>query len=417
MSLGYSKQPNIVPNFGLMTQSMSARRAGFVWPRVRMRLKYEALQRCNVRISALVSFLIKSVIVGLAAAFVVLWLRPGLLPLQGRAAVETPANGLYGPASYAEAVNKAAPAVVSVYTRTLVTEPLGGDFTDPLLRGLFGDRMVRRPYSGLGSGVIASEDGYVLTNLHVIEGVDNIRVALFDGRIAEAEIVGTDTATDLAVLKIGLDDLPVAQLVVENRLRTGDVVLAIGNALGLNHTVTMGIVSATGRGEIGAFGQDELIQTDAAINPGNSGGALINPDGGVVGINRLSRRVGEGISFAVPADLAGFVLNQIIENGTVRRAWLGANLADMPVGMGATGQGVHGVQITEIYHGGPAWRAGLRLGDILTHANGEPLLGARQLLRDVAQGEPGDTIELEAIRNGQAYIADVTLIEQPRLRS
>lgn len=370
-----------------------------------------------MRISALISFLTKSIIVGLAAAFVVLWLKPGLLPLTRSVAVETPANGFHGPASYAEAVNKAAPAVVSVYTRTLVTEPLGGDFSDPLLRGLFGDRMVRRPYAGLGSGVLVSEDGYILTNLHVIEGVDNIRVALFDGRIAEAEVVGIDTATDLAVLRIELNELPVAQLAAEYRPRAGDVVLAIGNALGLSHTVTMGIVSATGRGEIGAFGQDELIQTDAAINPGNSGGALINPDGKVVGINRLSRRGGEGISFAVPADLAGFVLNQIIENGTVRRAWLGANLADMPVGMGVTGQGVHGVQITEIYHGGPAWRAGLRLGDIITHANGEPVLGARQLLREVAQGQPGDTIELEAIRNGQPYIASVTLIEQPQLRS
>lgn len=367
-----------------------------------------------MRLSAIAAFFIKSVIVGLAAAFLILWLRPDLL--QRGAANDIVPTDWHGPASYADAVNRAAPAVVSVYTRTLVTEPLG-EFSDPLLRGLFGDRMVRRPRAGLGSGVIVSEDGYILTNLHVIERVDDIRVALFDGRLAEAEVVGIDPATDLAVLKIGLDNLPVAQLADHNRLRAGDVVLAIGNALGLSHTVTMGIVSATEREEVGGFGHNELIQTDAAINQGNSGGALINPDGQVVGINRLNQHVGEGIGFAVPADLAGYVMHQIIEQGSVRRAWLGAQLADMPVGMGVTGQGVRGVQITEIYHGGPAWQAGLRAGDILTHADGEPVRGAREFLREITYSTPGETIELEAIRNGQAHIASVTLIQQPRLRS
>ncbi|MEX0916106.1 MAG: trypsin-like peptidase domain-containing protein, partial [Wenzhouxiangellaceae bacterium] len=273
-------------------------------------------------------FLLQAVVLGLAFAFVLVWFQPKLL------SVELAQNGGSAVRSYADAVNRTAPSVVSIYTRTMVSEPMVGEGADPLYERLYRDRRVLRPRNGLGSGVIVSQDGLILTTAHVIDGVDNIFVALFDGGVAEARVIGTDPGTDLAVLKVDLDKLPVASFDTESRHRPGDVVLAIGNAFGLNHTVTAGIISATGRGDLNLAAFEDFIQTDAAINSGNSGGALINVDGEVIGINSasLSQDTGaQGISFAISARLATEVLRQIIEYGSVRRGWMGANVVDPPL--------------------------------------------------------------------------------------
>jgi len=356
-------------------------------------------------------FTLQFVILGLALAFVAVWLRPDLLP-----ALEKPATP--NTASYAEAVNQTAPSVVSVYTRTLVTEPLGAESLNPLLRELYRDRMVTRPRRGLGSGLIISEDGLILTTLHVISGVDDVVVALWDGRTAEARLIGADPATDLAVLKIELQDLPAANLDSSAPLRAGDVVLAIGNAFGLSHTVTMGIVSATGRDRLNLTTFEDFIQTDAAINAGNSGGALINPDGEVVGINSasLSQNMGaQGIGFAIPAALAHEIAKQIIDYGQVQRAWLGAELMDVSLNLDLGQRQRPGARLTRIHRGGPAWQSGLRNGDILLSADGQPVESARQLLLQIASLSPGHDLEVEVIRGNQLFVTSVNLIQQPPL--
>ena len=358
-------------------------------------------------------FTLQFVVIGLAAAFIAVWVRPELLPALQSTPAAAPA-----PASFADAVNRTAPAVVSVYTRTLVTEPLALDSADPLLRALYRDRMVTRPRRGLGSGVILSADGMILTTLHVISGVDDIVVALWDGRTTEARLVGADPASDLAVLKIDLDGLPAADLASGARLRAGDVVLAIGNAFGLSHTVTMGIVSATGRGQLNLTALDDFIQTDAAINAGNSGGALINPRGEVVGINSasLSQSLGaQGIGFAIPAELAHQIAQQIIEYGAVQRAWLGADLADVTISFNPLSSGQPGVRIGQVHRGGPAWQSGLRGGDILVNADGRPVGTARDLMLRIARLQPGHELEVEVMRGGQMFTTSVILIQQPPL--
>jgi S1-C subfamily serine protease len=353
------------------------------------------------------------VVLGLAFAFVAVWLRPELLP----ALRSAPSAG---PSSYADAINRTAPSVVSVYTRTLVTEPLGLSLNDPLLRELGQQRLVTRPRRGLGSGVILSDDGLILTTLHVISGVDNVVVALWDGRTAAARLIGADPATDLAVLKVDLEDLPAADLAASTNLRAGDVVLAIGNAFGLSHTVTMGIVSATGRDQLNLTTLEDFIQTDAAINAGNSGGALINPAGDVVGINSasLSQNLGaQGIGFAIPAALANQIAKQIIEYGQVRRAWLGADLIDVSITFDPDQRNQPGARVTRIHRGGPAWQSGLRSGDILLSADGNRIGSARELMLRIARLAPGHDLEVEIIRGNQLFTTSVKLIQQPPLPS
>ena len=357
----------------------------------------------------LIQFLASCVILGLAIAFIAVYIRPDLLP-----ALDPSSKAKRS--TYADAVNQAAPSVVSIYTRTLVRQSLSGTGMDPLFRALYQDRVITRPRRGLGSGVIVSEDGLILTTLHVISDVDNIVVALWDGRVAEAGVVGSDPGTDLAVLKIDLDGLPAARLTESGQMRTGDVVLAIGNALGLSHTVTMGIVSATGRGQLNLTTFEDFIQTDAAINAGNSGGALINPQGEVVGINSasLSQSIGaQGISFAIPAPLASRIMEQIIEYGQVQRGWIGADLIDLPFALELRGRSVNGARIARSDPEGPAWKAGLRRGDIIVNADGRPVTSARELMLEIAQTEPGTSIELGVMRGGQLFTTSVTLVQQP----
>lgn len=357
----------------------------------------------------LIHFSVQFVVAGLAVAFVLVWVWPELLPAWR---LQT------GPAtaSYADAVNKTAPSVVSVYTRTMVTEPLGDDISDPLFRELYRDRMVTRPRRGLGSGVIISSDGLILTTRHVISDVDDILVALWDGRIAEASVVGSDPATDLALLRVDLDELPVATLAGDDNLRTGDVVLAIGNAFGLSHTVTLGIVSATGRGHLNLASHEDFIQTDAAINAGNSGGALINPDGEVVGINSASMGQGtgaQGISFAIPASVVRRVTEQIIEYGRVTRGWMGAELSDVSLRLSGKENLQPGARVSEVHRGGPAWSAGLQRGDIIVRADDKPVGSARELMQRIAAEDPGREVELEVIRGNQLFTTSIKLIQQP----
>jgi len=356
----------------------------------------------------LLPFLVQATLLGLGVAFVVVWFRPELIPRDSPS--DPPALTL------ADAVGRTAPSVVSIYTRTMVAEPLIGETADPLFQRLWGNRRVLRPRGGLGSGVIVSDDGLVLTTAHVIEGVDNIFVALFDGRVAEARVVGADPGTDLAVLRIELDNLPVATFDTDAEYRPGDVVLAIGNPFGLNHTVTAGIVSATGRGDLNMATYEDFIQTDAAINSGNSGGALINVRGDVIGINSasLGQDTGaQGIGFAISARLATDVLRQLVEFGKVQRGWIGANVIDPRLVVLAGGEQPEGVQIAQIYRNGPAWDAGLRPGDILLACDGEPVGSARRFMLKIAEMTPGSAVEITAVRNGRQFSAVVTLIEQP----
>ncbi len=357
----------------------------------------------------IIHFAVQFVVIGLAVAFLLVWFMPNLLPAwQPNSEPQT--------VSYAEAVNRTAPAVVSVYTRTLVTEPLGLEFSDPLFNAIYRDRMVTRPRRGLGSGVIVSTDGLILTTQHVIAGVDDILVALWDGRVANAQVVGADPASDLALLRIDLENLPVAALADDDKLRTGDVVLAIGNAFGLSHTVTMGIVSATGRGHLALASYEDFIQTDAAINAGNSGGALINPRGEVVGINSASmgQETGaQGISFAIPVAVVRRVSDEILEYGRVVRSWLGAELSDVSLQLSSDQTLQPGARVSQVHRGGPAWRAGIQPGDILLSADGEAVRSARELMQRAVNHRPGHELELEILRGNQLFTTSVKLVQQP----
>ncbi|HEX22290.1 MAG TPA: Do family serine endopeptidase, partial [Chromatiales bacterium] len=325
-----------------------------------------------------------------------------------------------GPVSYADAVDAAAPAVVNVYTTKIVTERANPLYSDPIFRYFFGDRLAprQRLETSLGSGVIVSDQGYILTNNHVIEGAADIQVALRDGRSIEAVLVGTDSDTDLAVLKINMQGLPTITFGSSENLRVGDVVLAIGNPFGVGQTVTIGIASATGRNRVGISTFENFIQTDAAINPGNSGGALINAFGQLVGINTaiFSRSGGsQGIGFAIPVDLAKEVMSQIIETGHVVRGWLGVEGQDITPQLAESFglQGVRGVIIAGVQRNGPAGRAGLRPGDILTHINGQPAVDSKTSMGLIASFAPGTRITLRILRAGMEMELKAVVAERP----
>ena len=363
----------------------------------------------------LIGFILRASIGGLAIAFLVIYLWPSLSERIGRSthpdasAVKAPTT----PFSYAEAVNRAAPAVVSIHTRTTKSQPIqipnSGRSRTGTLYGTIRDQ---------GSGVLLSEEGYILTNHHVIKGVQNITIELWDGRVTPATVVGTDPETDLAVLKIELADLPVAPISNQAEVRVGDVVLAIGNALGLSHTVTMGIVSATGRKGLDSQIYDDFIQTDAAINVGNSGGALVNAVGELIGINTLvdGRRSAENIGFAIPMTLARTVMQEIIVYGSVVRGWLGATFTDVrPMAQPDGTWAKRGIGVREVYRGGPAWNAGLRQGDIIVSMGGAAVQDINRFLLQIAESEPGTVVELEVYRQPETFSTYATLIQQPPL--
>jgi serine protease DegQ len=366
---------------------------------------------------SLLGFLIRSVIAGLALAFIIVYLWPSVserFTHQPEVLANVPAIPV-APVSYADAVDRTAPSVVSIYTRTVELQQVS-----PRLQKLLGSSYVSRSRQDMGSGVLVSDDGYILTNNHVISQVQNISVGLWDGRFATAQVVGSDPETDLAVLKIDLSGLPEAPLAVDAKVRVGDVVLAIGNAFGLSHTVTMGIISATGRNDLRSVLYEDFIQTDAAINAGNSGGALINYQGEVIGIS--TRNLGQiqgaqNIGFAIPIAMAKDVMQQIVENGSVRRGSIGALFSDLPLSLQTDGSAVRrGVQVRDVTPNGPAWSAGIRPGDILLSIDDIEVDDARALLLMLAQRQPGSRVEFRVQRDAENFETYATLIQQPPLR-
>ena len=368
----------------------------------------------KVTAGSLLGFLVRSVIAGLALSFIILYLWPNIserFSHQPEIITNTPA----APVSYADAVDRTAPSVVSIYTRTVELQKI-----PPRLQKHFNSSYLSRSRQDMGSGVLVSEDGYILTNNHVISQVQNISVGLWEGRFATAQVVGSDPETDLAVLKIDLNGLPAAPLAQDASVRVGDVVLAIGNAFGLSHTVTMGIISATGRNDLRSVLYEDFIQTDAAINAGNSGGALINYRGEVIGIS--TRNVGQAqgaqnIGFAIPIAMAKDVMQQIVENGSVRRGSLGVLFGDLPLSLQTDGSAMRrGTQVRDVTPNGPAWSAGIRPGDIILSMDGVEVADARALLLVIAQREPGSRVEFQVQRDSEVFETYATLIQQPPLR-
>lgn len=342
-----------------------------------------------------------------------------------RVAPQRPDAPAAGPASYADAVAAATPAVVNVYTTKVVTRRSNPLFDDPFFRRFFGDAAPEMPRqrleNSLGSGVIVSDNGYILTNNHVIQGADQIEIALADGRTAQASVVGTDPDTDVAVLKIQLENVPSIVLGGSDNLRIGDVVLAIGNPFGVGQTVTMGIVSATGRSRLGISTYENFIQTDAAINPGNSGGALINAYGELIGVNTAiySRSGGsQGIGFAIPVSLANSVMTQIIQHGKAVRGWLGIETQDINPALAESFglQDTHGIIVAGVLRGGPADQSGLQPGDVITHIDDKPVTDSRVMMNLVAQTQPGSTIAIQVTRNNTARTVTATVGERPAPR-
>ncbi|MFZ1904359.1 MAG: trypsin-like peptidase domain-containing protein [Steroidobacteraceae bacterium] len=368
------------------------------------------------------TFVAGSVVGGLALAFLIVALRPDLIrgPTQPASVAAAPPPHIETPppelASYAAAVDRAAPAVVNVYTDRLVTERMA-----PSLGELFGEFMPRyrqRIERTLGSGVIVDESGHIVTNHHVIANADSIRVQLRDGRVADAHVVGSDPDTDLAVLKVELRHLPVAPLGHSDQLRVGDVVLAIGNPLGLSQTVTHGIVSAVSRSQLGIAPLEDFIQTDAAINRGNSGGALVDASGNLVGINTamVAKSLGvEGIGFAIPVNMVRGVMSDIIAHGRVIRGWMGIvpeDLSDEQAQQLGLAQG--GVVVANLYVGSPAQQAGLQLGDLLTSIDGATPASAQDALGHIALQKPGSVITLRGVRGRRPFVVQARVGERPR---
>lgn len=384
----------------------------------------------------LFSFALTSIAAGLAAAFVVLMLQPALLdnpqqPPQLLPPVATippppPSSPTLtttnGPASYSAAVEKAAPSVVNIFTTKLITEPLNPAFNDPAFRSFFNDQRIATPRqrreTSLGSGVIMDARGYILTNHHVIEGASEIQLVLHDGRNISAAVVGTDPDTDLAVLFAHTENLPAIELGRAEEIKVGDVALAIGNPFGVGQTVTMGIISATGRNQLGINTFEDFIQTDAAINPGNSGGALINAYGHLLGINTVifSKTGGsQGIGFAIPVSLAQGIMQQLLVHGRVIRGWLGIMVQDITPELAESFNlpQVRGVLISGVLERGPANMAGIVPGDIITRINNMEFDNSRDILNTIAMQPPGSVITIDGWRGQHRLKLRALIAERP----
>jgi len=378
-------------------------------------------------------FFAQAVTVVLAVWFVVATLKPEWLQ-RGRVAVQSGSpivalkevvpsiEGSASPGSYSEAARLAMPAVVNIFTSKNGSKrsPNNPQAEDPWFRFFFGDRLPERqePVSSLGSGVIVSAEGYILTNHHVVDGADEIEVALTDGRKANAKVVGSDPETDLAVLKITLKDLPAITLGRIENVKVGDVVLAIGNPFGVGQTVTMGIVSALGRSHLGINTFENFIQTDAAINPGNSGGALVDAQGNLLGINTAiySRSGGSlGIGFAIPVSTAKQVMESIISTGSVTRGWIGVEPQDLTPEIAESFglEAKEGALIAAVVQGGPADKAGVRPGDVLVSVDNQSISDTTALLNAIAQLKPGAEAKMKVIRRGKPAEITVTIGKRP----
>jgi serine protease DegQ len=364
--------------------------------------------------------------VSLAVLLVVSTLKPELVswratPITIKEA--PPANKAQLASSYSDAAHKAMPSVVNVFTSKEVRAPRLPFMDDPLFRRFFGNRLEAQPQrvSSLGSGVIVSAAGYILTNHHVVQAADEIQVALADGRTVAASIVGTDPDTDLAVLKVGVTNLPTITFGHAEEARVGDVVLAIGNPFGVGQTVTMGIISALARSHLGINTFENFIQTDAAINPGNSGGALVDAAGNLIGVNSAiySRSGGSlGIGFAIPANLAKQVMEQIITHGAVTRGWVGVEVQDITPELAESFKlrDTKGALIAGILRDGPAARAGMKPGDILIAVNGKPVADSASMLNLVAALPPDKIAALTVLRGKTEVALQVSVGTRPRMQ-
>ncbi len=374
----------------------------------------------------------QTVTISIAVLFVVKTLKPewlAHLPDTGSGVSEVatvfqaPAGSeAHRPGSFADAAKKAIPAVVHIFTSQEVKGPRLPFIDDPIFRHFFGDRFgdLSQRRSGLGSGVVVSPEGYILTNFHVIDGADEIEVAHNDGRKYKANVVGSDPESDLAVLRIPADhQLPVITFGSSDTLRVGDVVLAIGNPFGVGQTVTSGIVSALGRSHLGINTFENFIQTDAAINPGNSGGALVDANGHLIGINTAiySQSGGSmGIGFAIPVSLAKSVMEQIVKTGGVTRGWVGVEVQEITPDLAESFKltGTEGALIAGVMRGSPADKAGIKPGDVLAQVAGKPVKDAQIMLDLIAALEPGKTSRFELKREGRAVGVDVIIGKRPR---
>jgi Do/DeqQ family serine protease len=357
---------------------------------------------------------------GITAAFAQIEHRSA--PVPQPVAIQTAKTGP-APGGYADVIEKATPAVVSISTAKMVKTSAGFPPMDPFFRRFFGEDpegRTPRPHkeSATGSGVIVTPDGYILTNNHVVDQATDIRVTLFDRREFKARLVGTDPKTDIAVIKIDASGLPVLAFADSSKVRVGDFSIAIGNPFGIGQTVTFGIVSATGRGNLGIEDYEDFIQTDAAINPGNSGGALVNTRGDLIGVNTAIISPGggnNGVGFAIPANLARNVMEQLVAKGKVTRAYLGLRLQPLTPQLAAAFglKDAGGALVADVEPGGPAAQAGLRRGDVILKFNGEPMNDVAQLRIRAGGEQPGSTARLEIWRDGAATTSEVKLAEMP----
>ena len=379
----------------------------------------------------------QTVTIGLALWFIVATLKPEWTPRIGAGGAQqvrlnnadVPMQEAVAPpkphqGSYREASQRAMPAVVNIFTSKGVKQPNNPLAEDPLLRRFFGDLQGEQEekQSSLGSGVIVSPEGYILTNNHVVESADEIEIALADGRKAPAKLVGTDPETDLAVIKVNMKDLPAITLAQLDQTRVGDVVLAIGNPFGVGQTVTMGIVSALGRNHLGINTFENFIQTDAAINPGNSGGALVDTNGNLLGINTAiySRTGGSlGIGFAIPVTTVKTVMESIIRTGQVVRGWIGVEPQDITPELAESFglQRKSGTIIAGVLRNGPADRAGMRPGDILIEVDGQPVRDTTEMLNVIAQLQPGRKAAMKVLRKNAEASLDVTIGTRPKMQT
>ncbi len=374
----------------------------------------------------------------MAALFVISLIRPDLLAWRnpGSAVIVPTTNPVAAPVtlpsnpatgamqlSYREAARKAIPSVVNIFTsKEVKAEQNNPLLDDPVLRRFFGDRLDEdaEPQSSLGSGVIVRSNGYILTNHHVVEGADEINVALSDGRTVPAKVVGTDPDTDLAVLKVEAVNLPAINFGQSEQAKIGDVVLAIGDPFGVGQTVTMGIISALGRSRLGINQFENFIQTDAAINPGNSGGALVDTNGSLLGINSAiySRSGGsQGIGFSIPVSLAKHVMEQIIATGSVTRGWIGVEVDNQPsvdvmetLKIGKT----KGAVIRGVLRDGPADKASIKPGDLLTAVNDKAVNDSVDMLNQISELAPGKLANLTLLRSQKPIVVQVTVGKRPK---
>ena len=369
----------------------------------------------------------------LAMLFVISTMRPELLPWNTQSSVVTlkeappnkntvPNNSGLNISGFSEAAKIAMPSVVNVFTSKDVKVPSHPLLNDPVFRRFFGDRFGEQTQrkSSLGSGVIVSPEGYILTNHHVVEAADEIEIALADGRKTKASIIGSDPETDLAVIKINLKGLPSITFGRSDRAKVGDVVLAIGNPFGLGQTVTMGIISALGRTRLGINTYENFIQTDAAINPGNSGGALIDASGNLIGINTAiySQSGGSlGIGLSIPTVLAKQIMQQIIQTGNVTRGYIGVEVQDLTKELAESFKlsNTEGALIAGVLRNGPADNAGIKPGDILIEVEGKPVKNSSDMLNLIAVLSPGQTATFIVMRNQEKKSFDLEVSKRPKL--